>query len=72
MQDKLLYLTIGLLVGIVVMQWTSTPGPRAGDEQIVTAQRFILTAGRLASSGVYFYRLKAGTTTLTRKMVLLK
>jgi flagellar hook assembly protein FlgD len=28
--------------------------------------------GRPVASGVYFYRLDAGTTTQTRKMVLLK
>ena len=28
--------------------------------------------GNLVSSGVYFYRLKAGNQTLTKKMVLLK
>jgi flagellar hook assembly protein FlgD len=28
--------------------------------------------GETVSSGVYFYHLKAGSTTLTRKMVLLK
>ncbi len=29
-------------------------------------------AGRTVSSGVYFYRLRAGRETLTRKMVLLR
>jgi len=29
-------------------------------------------AGRFVASGVYFYRLRAGSTTLTRRMVLLK
>jgi hypothetical protein len=28
--------------------------------------------GQQVSSGVYFYRLKAGTSVLTRKMVLLE
>jgi hypothetical protein len=55
MRDKLLYLTIGLLIGIVVMQWTMPAGrasiiaPPAGEIVAVAHQYLVTRDGHLWS-----------------------
>ena len=45
MKDKLLYLTIGVLIGIVVMQWRSNDNPRTSFVSVPSAAAGVVVDG---------------------------